>query len=83
MAPTAEAGVQTGGVKEAGRVVEGPPKEPKKLDTATMLSRIRVSYTALRAAKVDGALRSLLLAELITQIYNEGGALVIPQGIRL
>ncbi len=48
-----------------------------------MLSRIRVSYTALRAAKVDGALRGLLLAELITQLYNEGGALVIPQGLRL
>jgi hypothetical protein len=32
---------------------------------------------------MDAALRGLLLAELITQLYNEGGALVIPQGLRL
>lgn len=86
LAPTAEAGVQTGGVKASGKVVEGPPappKPPKKVDTGTMLSRIRVSYSALRAAKVDAALRTLLLAELVTQIFNEGGALVVPHGIRL
>ncbi len=32
---------------------------------------------------MDSALRGLLLAELVTQLYNEGGALVIPQGLRL
>ena len=83
LAPTAEAAVQTGGVKGSGKVVYWPAKEGKKLDTGVMLNRIRVSYTALRAAKVDGALRGLLLAELITQLYNEGGTLLIPQGLRL
>ena len=57
--------------------MQGPAKE-KKLDTGTILSRIRVSYSALRAAKMDSALRGLLMAELITKLYNEGGALVIP-----
>ena len=32
---------------------------------------------------MDGALRALLLAELVTQVYNEGGALVVPHGIRV
>ncbi len=83
LAPTAEAAVQSGGVKGSGKVVYWPEKEGKDIDTGIMLNRIRVSYTALRAAKVDGALRGLLLAELITQLYNEGGPLVIPQGLRL
>ena len=41
---------------------------------------MRVSYPALRAAKVDSALRQLFLAELISQAYNEAGAVVVPEG---
>ena len=80
LGPTAEAGVQTGGPKEAGRVVRGGPqgRVPKASTTKDIVSRIRISYSALRAARVDGALRQLLLAELITQTYNEGGSLVVP-----
>ncbi len=55
---------------------------PKAATTKDIISRIRISYSALRAARVDGALRQLLLAELITQTYNEGGSLVVPQGMR-
>lgn len=84
-----EASAQTGGPKEAGVVhqrasaVSAPTREPKKVDTSTMLQRIRVSYPALRATKVDSAFRQLMLSEMITQVYNEGGAIVIPQGARL
>jgi hypothetical protein len=37
------------------------------------VQRMRVSYPALRAAKVDPALKQLFLAELISQSYNDGG----------
>lgn len=82
--PTAEAGVQTGGPKEAGRVVRGGPqgRVPKVSTTKDIISRIRISYSALRASRVDSALRQLLLAELISQTYNEGGSLIVPQGMR-
>lgn len=61
----------------------GGGKLPKKADTGDILNRLRVSYTALRASKVDAALRGLLIAELITQVFLEGGALVIPNGMRV
>lgn len=67
----------------SGKAVAGGGRIPKKADTGDLLGRIRVSYTALRAAKVDVALRGLLIAELITQLYNEGGALVMPVGLRV
>jgi hypothetical protein len=80
-------GAQTGGPREAGYKLPTPakpqlPKIPKPLDNATIIQRIRVSYPALRAARVDAALRQLFLAELITQVYNEGGSVVLPQGTR-
>ena len=65
LGPTAEAGAQTGGVKEAGKAVTAP-KLAKKMNTGTIVNRLRVSYTTLRAAKVDTALRGVLLAELLT-----------------
>ena len=74
LTPTADAGVQIGGNKG--------PKAAKKLDTGAILNRIRVSYTTLRATKVDSALRGLILSEIITQIYNEGGSMVVLQGLR-
>jgi hypothetical protein len=82
--PTAETAVQTGGVKDAGRVVRGGNvgRLPKAQDTGAIVKRVRISYSALRAARVDGALRQLLLSELLTQTYNEGGSVVVPQGMR-
>lgn len=81
----ADMGMNTGGLKETGQRLpakRGLPRQPKPLDTATIIQRIRVSYPALRAARVDSALRQLFLAELITQVHNEGGSVVLPQGTR-
>ncbi len=82
--PTAEAGAQTGGPKDAGRVVRGGPqgRPPKAQSTRDIVNRIRISFSALRAARVDTAFRQLLCAELISMVYNEGGSLVVPQGMR-
>ena len=41
---------------------------------------MRVSYPALRAAKVDPGLKRLFLAELMTQVLNEGMEVIIPEG---
>ena len=41
---------------------------------------MRVSYPALRAAKVDQGLKRLFLEELMTQALNEGMEVVIPEG---
>ncbi len=61
----------------------GPPKAEKVVDTKAIVGRIRISYPALRAARVDGGLRQLLMAELIAQTHSEGGSLVVPQGLRV
>ena len=45
------------------------------------MERMRVSYPALRAAKVDPGLKRLFLAELMTQALNEGMEVIIPEGI--
>lgn len=31
---------------------------------------------------MDTALRQLFLSELLTQVYNEGGSVVVPKGLR-
>jgi hypothetical protein len=41
---------------------------------------MRVSYPALRAAKVDQGLKRLFLAELMTQALNEGMEVILPEG---
>ena len=41
---------------------------------------MRVSYPALRAARVDASLRQLFLSELMTQAVNERMEVVIPEG---
>jgi hypothetical protein len=63
-----------------------PPKEPKvkgPLTNGTILDRIRLTYPILRASRVDSALRQLILSELLSQVYKEGGSVVIPTGVRL
>ena len=56
------------------------PRAAKPLDLQTIVQRMRISYPALRAAKIDPTLRQLVLAELIGQCYNESGSIVVPDG---
>jgi hypothetical protein len=57
-------------------------RPPQPVDTGAIVRKIRISYTALRAALVDPALRRLLLCELMMQSHREGESLVVPQGMR-
>ena len=41
---------------------------------------MRVSYPALRAAKVDPGLKRLFLAELMTQALNDEMEVIVPEG---
>jgi hypothetical protein len=50
------------------------------LSAAQIVDRMRVSYPALRAAKVDPGLKRLFLAELMTQAQNEGMEVIVPEG---
>ena len=71
----------TGGVKW-----RPPAKKTEKrrlLSTEQIVERMRVSYPALRAAKVDPALKQLFLAELLTQAHNERSTVVVPEGTAL
>ena len=47
------------GFRDAGKVARRgrPPKAEKVVDTRAIEGRIRISYPALRAARVDGGLR--------------------------
>jgi hypothetical protein len=55
----------TGGIRMR---VPRPVREPRKklLSAEQIVERMRVSYPALRAAKVDPGLKQLFLAELMT-----------------
>ena len=56
----------------------------KKLLTAEQIvARMRVSYPALKAAKVDAGLRQLFLAELLTQAANDGAACIMPENLAM
>lgn len=75
---------QTGRPKIPGMTwLPKPPKEKSPLSNGTILERIRLTYPILRASRVDTALRQLILSELLTQVYKEGGSVVIPTGMRL
>ncbi len=80
-ATTVDSEVQTGGAPGSGTALKKPAKQPKPLDVSTIIKRMRVSYPVMRATRVDSILRQLLLAELVTQVYNEGGSIVLPLGI--
>jgi hypothetical protein len=53
------------------------------LTNSTILERIHLTYPILRASRVDAALIQLILSELLSQVYREGGSVVMPTGIRL
>ena len=44
------------------------------------MGRMRVSYPALTAARFDPHLKQMFLAELISQSYNDGTQVVVPEG---
>ncbi len=61
----------------------GPPgRAAKPQDTGELLRKIRISFSALRAALVDPAFRRLLQAELCSMQLKEGKAMVVPAGLR-
>ena len=62
---------------------QGPLAAGKAVDVSTLVGRLRTSYPVLRATAVDSALRQLLLAELVSQCYQEGGAVVLPLNLRV
>ena len=62
---------------------QGPLAAGKAVDVSTLVGRLRTSYPVLRATAVDSALRQLLLAELISQCYREGGAVLLPRNLRV
>ena len=62
---------------------KGPLAAGKAVDVSTLVGRLRTSYPVLRATAVDSALRQLLLAELVSQCYREGGAVVLPRNLRV
>ena len=41
---------------------------------------MRISYPALTAARFDPNLKQMFLAELISQSYNDGTQVVVPEG---
>ncbi len=74
-----DAGMQAG----RSHIARAVGRPPKALDTSTIIRRMRVSYPALRATKVDHVLRQLMLSELVTQVFNEGGSVILPQGMKV
>ena len=65
---TVDASTNTGGVRFRPTTKQPPKVVTKRLlSAAQIVDRMRVSYPALRAAKVDPGLKRLFLAELMTQ----------------
>ena len=63
------------------------PKKPvahaKKVDIATLVGKIRLSYPILHASVVDSALQSLFIMKLAQKISLKGGTIVLPQIVRM
>ncbi len=79
---TADVGAQTGGVKASGRTA-GIPKGEKRLDVATLVSRMRVSYPIIKASALDNGLRQMLFSEMASQSLRDGTSVVLPKGLRV
>ena len=74
---------QTGGVREAGRIVRlgrVAPKVKPEADLNKIVSTLRFSLPLMRAAATDGYLRNLLLSNMILMNVREGKAIVMPDG---
>jgi hypothetical protein len=68
----------TGGVPGAGS--KTMPKIKSPLSAQQIVDRMRISYPALRACKVDSGMRQLFLAQLVTQSFNQAESVVVPEG---
>jgi hypothetical protein len=81
-AQTHDVSTNTGGVRYRPPPARQPARVAKRklLSAEQIVDRMRVSYPALRAAKVDQGLKRLFLAELMTQALNEGMEVVLPEG---
>ncbi len=81
--PSQDAATNTGGVKAPRVPTTKAPKRLNELTLQHIVHRMRVSYPALRAAKVDSTLQQMVLAELISQCHNEATEVVVPEGAKL
>ena len=55
----------------------------RKVDAATLVRRMLLSYPVLHASKVYTAFHSLLIVELPQRMLLEGGAIVLPCVVRV
>ena len=81
-----DAGVNTGGAPGAGRIIRlgaAKPKVTAEQNLDTIAKRISISTPVLQRTHMDGALRRLLLTELIKQEVHDSRAIVMPTGALL
>ena len=55
----------------------------RNLVISTIVGHIRLSVPVLWVTAVDTAVHQLFLSEMVQQIVNEGGPLVLPRGVRV
>ena len=55
----------------------------RKVNVATLIRKMHVSYPILHTSAVDTALYSLLIAELTQKMLLEGRAIVLPYGVMM
>ena len=78
-----DAGVNTGGAPGAGRIIRlgaAKPKVTAERNLDTIARRISISTPVLQRTHMGGALRRLLLTELIKQEVHDSRAIVMPTG---
>ena len=74
----ASAGTQTGGVREAGKVVTAD--KGATVDAGTLVWRLKVTMPLLKATHVDQGLTDLLLNYLIAATVKQGRTVHVPEG---
>ena len=74
----ASAGTQTGGVREAGKVVTAD--KGATVDAGTLVRRLKVTMPLLKATHVDQGLTDLLLNYLIAATVKQGRTVHVPEG---
>ena len=79
--PMCSAGVQTGSISSAGRVVV--TDRNSNLDAGTIVKRMKVSLPLLKAADVDPVLTCLLLNHLLSTCAKKGVTIDVPQGAKV
>lgn len=67
---------------EAKKKVD-PIQKARGIEAKTLVGRMTLSFPVLRAAAHDAGLRALLLAELVSLAAEDGGAVVLPRGLRV